>query len=303
MKDLGDVSWYLGMEINRLKDGSIILTQKKYIEDVLKRHGMDTCSARATPMIQKAMNKAPESYTADKDLRQEYHKLLGELMHPMVQTRPDIAYAVSRLAEFTSNPTEDHWEALKRVLRYLKGTSDVGICYSRSLGALILSVWTDSSWGEDPDDAKSTNGYVILMGGGPVTWKSQKQKSVALSSTEAEYYGQSMAATGVMWTRGLMKELQIQGAIPKDATVMYADNQGAIKLANNPIFQKRSKHIAIKYHYTRDLIKEGELTLEYRSTQEMIADGLTKPLGTTKFAQFVKMLGLTSMEKENKNEA
>ena len=107
--------------------------------------------------------------------------------------------------------------------------------------------------------------------------------------------GQSMAATQTMWTRGLLNELQIDGTIPKGATVIYADNQGAIKLAENPIFQRRSKHISIRYHYTRDLIQKGEIKLEYKSTQDMIADGLTKPLGPIAFEKFVESLGLTSV--------
>ena len=108
--------------------------------------------------------------------------------------------------------------------------------------------------------------------------------------------GQTAAATNVMWTRGLLKGLQISGAIPEHATLIYADNQGAINLANNPTFQKRSKHINVSYHYTRDLIKQGEIELAYRSTHDMIAGGLTKPLGPIKFAQFVDVLGLMTVE-------
>ena len=216
-------------------------------------------------------------------------------MHLMVQTRPDLAYSVSRLAQFMSNPTEEHWSALKRLLRYLQRTKDLGICYKHALGNLTMSVWTDSSWGEDPDDSRSTNGYLVFMAGGPVAWKSTKQQSVALSSTEAEYMGQSMAATQTMWTRGLLNELQIDGTIPKGATIIYADNQGAIKLAENPIFQRRSKHILIRYHYTRDRVQKGKIKLEYKSTQEIIADRLTKPLGPITFEKFVNSLGLTSV--------
>jgi len=292
MKDT-NVERYLGMEIGRLDDGSMLLTQTKYITDLLRRHGMEDCHPVSTPMAEARLTKAPDTYKCDPEALAAYRTLIGELMHLMVQTRPDLAYSISRLAQFMSNPTEDHWKALKRILRYLQSTKDLGICYAKSPGNLTVSAWTDASWGEDPDDSRSTNGYVILMAGGPVAWKSQKQQCVALSSTEAEYIGQTMAATSTMWTRNLLKELQIKGAIPETATVIYADNQGAIKLANNPIFQKRSKHIAVKYHYTRDLIQQGEVQLEYKGTTDMIADGLTKPLGPTAFAKFVESLGLT----------
>ena len=165
LTDLGDLKWYLGMEINRLTDGFIILTQTKYIRDLLHKHGMENCAAVSTPMTQVQLTKAPDGYKCEKDQLTQYQSLLGELMHLMVQTRPDLAYCVSRLAQFMSNPTEDHWSALKRVLRYLQGTKDLGICYKHALGNLSMSVWTDSSWGEDPDDSRSTNGYLVFMAG------------------------------------------------------------------------------------------------------------------------------------------
>ena len=294
LRDLGEVEWYLGMEINRT-DGVIILTQTKYINDLLQKHGMQDCSPASTPMMEARLKKAPDGYICEPQTLKEYQTLLGGIMHLMVITRPDLAYSISRLAEFSSNPTDDHWKVLKRVLRYLQGTKDLGLCYTRAPGLLSFSAWTDASWGEDPDDSRSTSGFVILLASGPVAYKSQKQQSVALSSTEAEYMGQTLAATNVMWVRGLLKELEIEGTVPKGATIIYADNQGAIKLAENPVFQKRSKHIAIRYHYIRDLIKQGDISLEYRSTKEMIADGLTKPLGPIAFKEFIKSLGLTTV--------
>lgn len=128
--------------------------------------------------------------------------------------------------------------------------------------------------------------------------ESQKQQSVALSSTEAEYVGQAACATSVMWARNMLEELRIneKASNQKAPTIIYADNQGAIKLATNPIFQQRTKHIAVKFHYTRDLIQQGEISLEYRPTGEMIADGLTKPLGRVAFGKFVTALGLKSVK-------
>ena len=153
-----------------------------------------------------------------------------------------------------SNLRKKHWTALKRALKYLQGKQELGICYARTEGQLTLYTWTDASWREDPDNSRSTNGYVIFMQRGPVAWKSQKQQSIALLSTKAEYVGQIMAATTVIWSWNLLHDLQISGTVPKNATVIYANNQKAIKLVENPIFQKQSKHIAVKYHYTRDLI-------------------------------------------------
>lgn len=136
---------------------------------------------------------------------------------------------------------------------------------------------------------------VVLLAGMLSLWQAPPSHGNQ-SSAEAEYMGQSAAATNVMWTRGLLKELQIKGANLENVTLIYADNQGAISLANHPTFQKRSKHINIRYYYTRDLIKQGEIELAYRSTHDMIADGLTKQLGPIKFAQFVKGLRLQTVE-------
>lgn len=194
-KDLGEVNFYVGMEINRLHDGSILLTQRKYIKDLLARHDMEQCAPANTPMIVGQLTKAPEGYKCDAKELKNYQTLTGELMHFMVQTRPDIAQAISQCAQYMSNPTNKHWIALKRILRYLQGSQTLGICHSKNIGSLYLEMWTDSSWGEDFDHLRSTNGYVAIMAGGPVVWKSSKQTSVALSSTEAEYMGQTLAAT------------------------------------------------------------------------------------------------------------
>ena len=292
MKDLGPAKWYLGMEIHRTDENEMLLTQTKYLDDVLTRHGMEDCNPVLTPMKTDKLKKADDGYECPPKEKKAYQTLLGELMHLMVKTRPDIAYAISRLAEFTSNPTEAHWKALVHVLRYLKGTRELGICYSKRLGSLTLTAWTDATWAGDDDDSRSTNGFVIFMAGGPIAYKSAKQTSVSLSSIQSEYVGQALAATNVVWVRNLLEELQIDGTVPKDATVIYADNEGAIKLAKNPIFQKRTKHIAVRYHYTRELIQEGVIDLQFKGTKEMIADGLTKPLGPTLFKEFVNKLGL-----------
>ncbi len=217
-------------------------------------------------------------------------------MHIMVKTRPDLAYSVFWLAEFSSNLTDEHWKALKRVIRYLQGTKNLAFCYTRTYGLLSFSAWTDASLGENPDKSRSTSGFVILLAGSPVAYKSQKQQSVMSSSTEAEYMGQILAATNIMWIRGLLKELEIEGTVSKGAMVIYADNQVAITLAENPIFQKQNKHIAIWYHYIRDLIKHGDISLEYRSIKEMIADGLTKLLGPIAIKEFIKSLRLTTIQ-------
>lgn len=291
----GDLKCYLGMEIGRLKDGSIILTQTKYIRDILHKHGVQNCAKVSTPMTGVELTKRPKGYECDKDQRTQYQSLLGELTHLMEQTRPDLAYCVSHLAQFASNPTQEHWLALKHVLRYLKGTKDLGICYSHAKSNLTMEVWTDSSGRveEDWDAFQSIQGYLVLIAGGPLSWNSSEHQWAVKDIADGKYMAQTMAAKQTMWARGLLQELQIEGTIPKEATVMYVDDQEAIQLAQRP---RPPTFLAKMYHYTNDLIQQNEIRLEYRKPKEMIATGLTEPLGATASARFVKSLGLTSIK-------
>ncbi len=173
VRNLGEVEWYLRMEIN-WADGVMILTQTKYINDIQLKHGMQDCSQVSTPMMETKLKKTPDGYICEPQTLKDYQTLLGEIMHLVVKTRPDLAYSVFLLAEFSSNPTDKHRKALKRVLHYLQRTKDLGLCYTCAPGLLSFSAWTDASWGEDPDNIRSTSGFVILLAGGPVAYKSQK---------------------------------------------------------------------------------------------------------------------------------
>ena len=293
IKDLGLVSNYLGMEITQA-NGTIKVTQRRYLQHVLERFQMKDCKPAKTPMEERIkLYKADKDYECNHADRKLYQKLEGSLMHLSVQTRPDIAYAVNKLGQFASNPTKQHWTALRRILRYLKGTPDNGLTYGTDK-SLILQPWTDSSWGDDPNDSRSIHGYVFKLAGGPIAWKSQKQHSVALSTTEAEYVGESHCGTMIEWLRGLLQELDIDGATPTEPTVMHCDNQAAIGMAEKAQFSKKTKHIAIRYHYVRDLIGNGVIEMVFVPTTEMIADGLTKAVGKEKFKNFVQALNMAN---------
>ena len=176
LKDIRDVTWYLRMEISCLKNGSLLLSQRKYIHNLLILHGIENCASAATLMMNNLkLSKDSDEHICDAKMQADYKTLQRELMYLMVQTRPDFAYSISRLAQFMSNSHKEHWMVLKRVLKYLQGTQQLDIYYTRTEGQLTLSAWTDASEGEDPDDSRSSNGYVILIQGGPVAWKSQKQ--------------------------------------------------------------------------------------------------------------------------------
>ena len=294
IKDLGPSSNYLGLEITQdLENRTLTISQKKYIESVFEAYGMADCSSTPTPMEAGiVLKKAGAEHQSTQKFKTNYQSMLGSNMYTMLQTRPDIAYAIAKLSQFSSDPTEQHYQALKRVLRYLKGTKDLGLTYQKGEQGELAS-WTDSSWACDLDDAKSTSGYLMQLHGAAVSWCLQKQPTVAKSTCEAEYMGQSDAGSEIVWLRGILTDLGVQ---PNGPTTLFADNQGAIRLANHPENHRRTKHIAVKYHYTRELVESNTLKLVYKETRDMLVDCLTKPLGRTKFHPVLPRMGLFPTE-------
>ena len=270
---------------------TIKISQPGHIENLLKTHAMSEAKSQASPMEPNANNTmvaAPEGFQADPEDVTAFKSGLGSLMYLMVRTRPDIAFPMGKLATYSNNPTDVHWQALKRVFRYLAGTRTRGIQYGGA-DNMELSGYTDADWAGDHDSAKSTSGYVFTLNGGAISWKSSKQKSIAKSTCEAEYMGQSEAAQEAIWARSLLSEL---GESLTGPTPLFGDNQGAIALAKNPVDHKRTRHINVSYHFVKELISNRTLTLTYLSTNAMVADGLTKALTPHKFTDFVRMLGL-----------
>ena len=193
------------------------------------------------------------------------------------------------MARFSSKPTTEHWTALKRLIRYLKGTLTLGILYTKDDSSSIIG-YTDSDWAGDVNDRKSTSGYVFLLSGGPISWKSQKQKCVALSTAEAEYIAMARAAQESVWLGQLIVELTNS---PEDAPMLlYEDNQSAIAMSKNPQFHGRAKHIDIKHHFIREQVSNGTIMLEYCSTTNMLADILTKGLTREVFCKLRNQCGV-----------
>uniref|UniRef100_A0AAV1UB76 RxLR effector candidate protein n=1 Tax=Peronospora matthiolae TaxID=2874970 RepID=A0AAV1UB76_9STRA len=218
-----------------------------------------------------------------------YRSAVGGIMYLMVATRPDLAAAVGSLSQFSSDPCPTHWQALKRVLRYLQATPNHGLEFTREEGSRICG-YTDADWAGDIESRRSTSGYVFMMNGECISWKSQKQRTVALSSTEAEYMALSEATKEAVWLKVLLGEL---GEMTSDEAIkMYEDNQGSIALAKNPEFHKRTKHIDIRYHFVRKRVESGEVVLEYCPTQDMLADMMTKPIAAVQFENIRDRLGI-----------
>lgn len=292
MANLGPCIYYLGMVISRDRPHrKLTLSQTAYIEKVLKDHSMFDCKPMDTPMAtDSSLRKAEDGYQASAELRHHYQSAVGSLMYIMLGTRPDLAFAISVVSRYGSNPTEEHWKAVKRIFRYLKGTSNMRLTFQGPIQA--LTGYTDSDWAGDKDTRRSTSGYVFTLGSAPISWSSKRQPTVALSTCEAEYSGQTQAAKEAIWLKSLLSQLTGDDQYLK-SVVIYGDNQGAIALAKNPRFHARTKHIDIQTHYIRDSIATKQVALEYVPTENQIADGLTKPLPRDAFQAFRKALCIT----------
>ncbi len=293
MKDLGEAKKVLGMRISRdRKLKTLKLSQAEYIDKVLKRFNMDGAKAVSTPLGAHFKLSKQECPTTQDD-RDEmkyvpYSSAVGSLMYAMVCTRPDIAHAVGVVSRYMSDPGQEHWRAVKWILRYLKGTRDLGLCYGGP--DVCLHGFVDSDMAGDIDGRKSTTGYVFTLGSAAVSWVSKLQKIVALSTTEAEYVALTEASKEMVWLQGLMKELGMEQGDAK----LYSDSQSAIHLAKNAAFHSRTKHIDIRYHFIRSLLEEDFFRLEKIHTMDNPADMLTKVVTLEKLHICASSVGLHS---------
>eukprot|EP00253_Pinus_taeda_P004619 PITA_04619 len=257
----------------------------KYVERVLKRFNMQNSKATVTPtVVGLKLTKEDSSKDFDPKL---YKSIVGSLMYLTV-TRPDIMHAVSLISKFMERPKETHWQAAKRILRYVNGTKGFGILYS-SFESFMLTSYTDSDWAGSVDDKKSTSGYVFHMGSGAISWASKKQLVVSLSTAEAEYVAATVAACQAVWLRRVLRDLCHE---QENETTIYCDNSSAIALSKNSVFHKKTKHIDTKFHFIRELVNNGEIVLQHWRTEDQLADILTKPLAKKSFDHFRKCLGM-----------
>ncbi|XP_074346779.1 secreted RxLR effector protein 161-like [Apium graveolens] len=216
---------------------------------------------------------------------------MGSLRY-LTHTRPDISYAVGVISRFMERPTVKHQQAVKHILRYISGTVEHGLRYSRDGNKKMLAGVTDSDLGGDVVDRRSTGGMCFYLNGNLVSWASQKQRVIALSSCEVEYMAAATAACQSIWLRGLLKEISGQqiGAI-----TLSIDNRSAIELMKNPVLHGRSKHIDVRFHFIQECIERGGLVVKHVATQEQRADILTKPLGKVKFEAMKKLIGVENL--------
>ena len=263
------------------------MSQKKYLSKVLERFQMSNCKPRSTPSEQK-LEFSDES-KCDAKL---YREAVGSLIYAMACTRPDLCWVVTKLSQNLSNPQQSHWMAVKYVLRYLKGTLEYELCYRKCRENLVLQGYSDADWASS-SDRRSISGYCFSLNdtGPPISWKSKKQSTIALSSCEAEYIALTLAAQESLYFTQLLKDLKE----PCQSATIFEDNQGAIALSKNPVDRQRAKHIDIRYHFSRSVQETGKVTIKYCPTQDMIADMMTKASTKEKFLKFKRYIfGQTS---------
>jgi len=206
----------------------------------------------------------------------------------MLGTRPDIAYAVTKMSQFAVNPSREHLDKVLYICRYLAGTADYALVYDGPSNKGLIAC-TDSDWAQDPIKRRSVTGYCFRLANGIISWQSRSQKTVALSSTEAEYMALSDCSRQAVWMKTVFSELGMPlGTIP-----ICGDNQGSIFISSNPVQERRSKHIVIRYHFVRDCIEDGKIAIYFVDGSQNPADLFTKNLGQTKFEQFRATLGLS----------
>ncbi|UYV65815.1 hypothetical protein LAZ67_3005531 [Cordylochernes scorpioides] len=275
VKYLGPISHMLGVSFKKSEDGSMTLSQSNYIEELLQRFRLQEAKGVSTPLETNLDLRVRKNGNSNE--RFPYRELIGGLSYLSQRTRPDIAYAVGILSRYCDNYTREHWEAGKRVLRYLKSTKDFGITY-RSTGKPLIA-FSDASWASDIVDRKGVSGHLIILAGAPIIWRSTKQTVTALSTMESEYIALSSAVKDITWVRNLMEQLKMSSLICGE-TKVFCDNQAAISHAENYIdkSKKKTRHFAVKYHFVREKISEEAIEIFYTPSAENPADFLTKPL-------------------------
>ena len=291
MKDLGTAKRILGMKISRDRmKKTLKLSQEEYIEKVLERFVMQNAKSVSTPLashFRLSKDMCPKTQEEIVHMsKAPYASAVGSLMYAMVWTRPDIAHAVGVVSRFMENPGNEHWQAVKWILRYLRGTSTHALCFGGT--DICLQGYADADMAGDKDTRRSTTGYVFTIGGTPVSWASKLQKIVSLSTTEAEYVALTEASKEILWLDRFLEELGQK----QDNCVLYSDSQSAIHLAKNSAFHSRTKHIEVRYHFIRNLLEEGQLKLAKIHTSKNPADMLTKVVNKEKLSFCSTSIGI-----------
>jgi hypothetical protein len=296
LRDLGPTTQLLGIQIHRDRPNRrLCISQSQFISNLLQEHGLSNSKPVSTPLnpgTRLSTSMCPQNDAEALEMQQHpYNSVVGSLMYLAVTTRPDIAYSAGVLARFNSNPGPAHWQAAKHVLRYLKGTIDHKLVYQPSTSSEPFITYSDADHGGNPDNGKSTGGYVVKIGSGAVSWSSRLQPLVALSTTEAEHISAVEASKEILWMCQFMGELGYDISGP---SMLRMDNQSAIAVSKNPEHHSRMKHLSLHLFWLRDAVQDGLIAPTFVPTQEMAADIFTKAFDRLRAQRGAEMLGLSS---------
>lgn len=293
LKQLGQLDYFLGVEVKHLPGGALLMTQSKYIRELLARANMSDSKGISSPMP--ASCKLSKIGTDTVSDPHHFRSIVGALQYATL-TRPDIAYSVNKVCQFMANPLESHWKAVKRILRYLKGSQHLGLVLKpASVGnSYSLVAYSDADWANDPDDRRSTSGSCIFLGPNLVSWSSKKQNLVARSSTEAEYRGMAHTTAELLWIKSLLTELGVSFTTPQ----LLCDNLSAVSLSHNPVLHARTKHMELDIHFVREKVVAKALQVRHIPAQDQIADTFTKPLSTPRFCDLRTKLNVLTFQQQ-----
>eukprot|EP00253_Pinus_taeda_P035988 PITA_35988 len=287
MSLLGELTYFLGLQIQQ-KKGGILLSQTKYLKQILKKYGMEDAKLVCTPMVTRCSLSANDESVAVH--QPTYRSMIGSLLY-LTSTRPDIMHAVGIVGRFQANPKETHLQAVKRIFKYLQGTQNYGLWYPRDTN-LTLHAYTYADWAGSVDDRKSTSGGAFFMGPRLVSWFSKKRSLIALSTAEVEYVAAASYCTQLLWMMQTLQDFQITCTPPIS---ILCDNTSTISISKNPVMHSKIKHIPIKYHFLREQVLEQNVKLEYVPSKEQVAGILTKPLPKETFEYLRQKLGVVDV--------
>jgi hypothetical protein len=289
LKDLEPLHYFLGIEVKTINDG-LHLSQSKYASDILKWVGMTNCKPVTTPLPISEKLSIHSGHPLDVKESIKYRSIVGALQY-LTLTRPDLAYPVNKVCQFLHSPTVEHMTAVKRILRYLKHTLDIGLKFTKS-SSMLVSAFSESYWARDGDDRRSAGGFAVYLGRNLVSWSAQKQPTVSRSSTEVEYTALANVIAEQMWVQTLLKEFRIHS--PPTARI-WCDNISTTYLTANPVFHGRTKHVEVDFHFVRERVADKLLDVRIISTDDQVVDRLTKPLTTKKLVSFRSNLNLCKL--------
>ena len=280
---VGELTFFLGLQVKQKKE-DIFISQEKYARNIVKKFGLDSKKHASIPMSSSTkLNVDSSGVEVSPTL---YRSTIGSLLY-LTTSRSDIAFSVGVCARYQATLKESRLTAVKRIIRYINGTTDYGLWYSKDSNACLVG-YSNADWAGSVDDRKSTSGGSFYLGNNLVSWISKKQNSVSLSIVEAEYIAAGSCCTQLFWMKKLLHDYEI----PQDTMCVFYDNTSAINLSKNPVQHSKSKHIKIRYHFIRDLVEDKVVCLEFIYTDNQKTNIFTKPLDGPWFESLHKTIGV-----------